>query len=64
VLILNSLGGFSTLSSWTALAFLYLRIAHAAGLISGLANMLVKPMIFAAWWVCCLLMPYAGFKVT
>ena len=64
VLILNSLGGFSTLSSWTALAFLYLRIAHAAGLISGLARMLVRPMIFAAGWVCCLLMPYAVFKTT
>ena len=62
VLILDKVNGFSTLTYWTALGFLLLRIAHALGMISGVARMPLRPMLFTGGWICCLLMAYAVFR--
>ncbi len=63
VLIIDRLDGFTALTYWTAIAFFWLRIAHAIGMISGLALMPVRPLIFTAGFVCNLIMAYAVFAV-
>ncbi len=61
VLILHQIGGFTTLTYWTAIAFFWLRMAHAIGMISGKARLPLRPVIYLAGWVCCLLMAYSVF---
>jgi len=61
VLIMDRVDGYSTLTYWVAIAFFWLRVAHAVGMISGVARMPLRPLIFSAGWVCCLLMAYAVF---
>ena len=61
VLIIDRLDGFTALTYWTAIAFFWLRIIHAASMISGLAKMPIHPMLFTAGWVCCMIMGYAVF---
>jgi uncharacterized MAPEG superfamily protein len=60
-LIVDSTNGYSPLTYWTAIAFFWLRVAHAIGMISGVARFPLRPMIFTAGWLCCLLMAYAAF---
>ena len=61
VLILDRTDGFTALTYWTAIAFFWLRIAHAAGMISGVARMPLRPIIFTAGWICILILAYAVF---
>lgn len=61
VLILNSIDGFTALTYWTAIAFFWLRIAHAIGMITGLARMPARPLIFVAGWICVLIMGVSVF---
>jgi uncharacterized MAPEG superfamily protein len=61
VLLVDRVDGFTVLTYWTAIAFLGLRIAHAVGYITGLARLPLRPILFSAGWVCCLLMGYAVF---
>ena len=61
VLILDRLDGFTALTYWTAIAFFWLRVIHAAGMISGVARMPLRPIIFTLGWLCCLIMAYAVF---
>ena len=61
VLLLDRLHGFTALTYWTAIAFFWLRVIHAAGMISGYARMPLRPIIFTLGWVCCLIMAYAVF---
>ncbi|AXI47429.1 MAPEG family protein [Sulfitobacter sp. SK012] len=61
VLLVDRLDGFNALTYWTSIIFFWLRVAHAAGMISGFARMPLRPMIFTAGWVCCLIMGYAVF---
>lgn len=61
VLILSQIDGFSTLTYWTVIAFFWLRLAHAVGMISGLARFPLRPAIYLGGWVCCLLLAYAVF---
>lgn len=61
VLILHSINGFTALTAWTSIAFLGLRVLHAVGMISGVARMPWRPVLFTAGWVCCLMMAYAVF---
>ncbi|MBF9031382.1 MAPEG family protein [Rhodobacterales bacterium HKCCE3408] len=61
VLILNEIGGFTRLTAWTAIAFLVIRLAHAAGMITGIARMPLRPVLFTAGWVCCLVLGVAIF---
>lgn len=61
VLLVDRMDGFSALTYWTAIAFFWLRVAHAVGMISGVARLPLRPIIFTLGWVCCLIMAYAVF---
>lgn len=61
VLLVDRVDGFTALTATTAIAFLALRIAHAAGMITGRAGFPLRPILFTAGWVCCLIMGYAVF---
>lgn len=61
VLLVDRMDGFTALTFWTAIAFFWLRVAHAVGYITGLAALPLRPLIFVGGWVCCLLMAYAVF---
>ncbi len=61
VLLLDRLDGFTALTYWTAIAFFWLRVIHAAGMISGYARMPIRPIVFTLGWICCLIMAYAVF---
>ncbi len=61
VFIVDRLDGFTALTYWTAIAFFWLRVAHAVGYITGKAAFPLRPIIFTAGWVCCLIMAYAAF---
>ncbi|SEW22958.1 MAPEG family protein [Cognatiyoonia koreensis] len=61
VLLVDRVNGFSALTYWTAIAFFWLRVAHAVGYITGWAGFPIRPIIFTLGWVCCLLMGYAVF---
>ncbi|MGR3713131.1 MAG: MAPEG family protein [Shimia sp.] len=63
VLILSQLDGFTPLTYWTAIAFFWLRVAHAVGMISGFARLPMRPLIYLAGWVCVLIMAYSVFRV-
>ena len=59
VLLVDRLDGFTTLTYWTAIAFFWLRVAHAVGYITAGARLPLRPLIFLGGGVCCLLMAYA-----
>ena len=61
VIIIDRLDGFTALTAGTAIAFLILRLIHAAGMISGTLTFPARPVVFTAGWVCCLIMGYAVF---
>lgn len=61
VMLVDRVDGFSTLTYWTAIAFFWIRIAHAAGMITGIARMPLRPILFNLGWLCCMLMGYAIF---
>ncbi len=61
VFIVDRLDGFTALTYWTAIVFFWLRVAHAVGYITGKAAFPLRPIIFTAGWICCLLMAYAAF---
>ncbi|TCL08983.1 MAPEG family protein [Shimia isoporae] len=63
VLILNQQDGFTSLTLWAAVVFFALRVAHAIGMISGIARLPVRPMIYLGGWVCVLLMAYSVFRI-
>lgn len=56
VLILDRIDGFTAVTAATAAAFALIRLAHALGMITGLAGFPLRPVIFTAGWVCCLIM--------
>lgn len=61
VMLVDRVDGFSALTYWTAIAFFWIRVAHAAGMISGIARMPLRPILFNLGWLCCVLMGYAVF---
>lgn len=61
VLIVDRMDGFTALTYWTAIAFFWLRVAHAIGMITGLAKLPLRPIIFVLGYVCVLLMAYSVF---
>ncbi|MEL6958332.1 MAG: MAPEG family protein [Pseudomonadota bacterium] len=64
VLLLDRVDGFTALSAWTAIAFFWIRLAHAVGYITAWAQMPLRPILFTAGWVCVLIMAYAVFAAT
>ena len=50
VLVLHATGNLNTVTYWTAIAFFWLRVAHAVGMISGYAQMPLRPLIFLGGW--------------
>ena len=58
-LLVDRVDGFTALTFWTAIAFFWLRVAHAVGYITGWTGFPLRPVIFTAGWVCCLIMFYA-----
>lgn len=61
VLLVDRMDGFTALTYWTAIAFFWLRVAHAVGYVTGRAGLPMRPMIFLGGWICCLLMAYSVF---
>lgn len=61
VMLVDRMDGFTALTYWTAIAFFWIRVAHAVGYISGKAALPGRPILFTAGWVCCLIMGYAVF---
>lgn len=64
VLILDRVDGFTALTYWTTIAFFWLRVAHAVGYITGWAALPLRPILFSAGWICCLIMAYAVFAAS
>ena len=55
VVLVAHLAGVSTqVTLWATVAFFWLRVIHAAGMISGLARFPLRPIIFTASWLCTL----------
>ena len=54
VLIAHVAGVSGTVTLWATIAFFWLRVAHAVGMISGLATFPIRPIIFTASWLCTL----------
>jgi uncharacterized MAPEG superfamily protein len=52
VLMAHLVGANSATTAWLAVVFLGLRVAHAVGMITGLAQFPLRPLIFTAGWVC------------
>jgi uncharacterized MAPEG superfamily protein len=46
-----ALGVSTPIMGWCAMAFFWLRVAHAVGMITGLAQLPVRPIIFTLGWV-------------
>ena len=61
ILILNAIDGFTALTYWTAIAFFWLRVAHAVGMITGAAQMPIRPMIFVSGYVCTIILAVSIF---
>ena len=59
VLIVDRLDGFSALTYWAAIAFFWIRIIHAVGMISGRLKMPLRPLIFNIGVLCVLIMGFA-----
>lgn len=54
VLIAHAAGVSTIVTVWAAGAFFALRVAHAVGMISGIARFPLRPIIFTTGWVCIL----------
>jgi len=61
VLLVDRLEGFTALTYWTAIAFFWIRVGHGLGMITGVAGMPIRPILFTAGWVCCMVTAYAVF---
>jgi uncharacterized MAPEG superfamily protein len=56
VLLAHALGISTAVTIGAAAAFFWLRLAHAVGMISGLAKFPLRPAIFVLSWACTLTM--------
>ena len=48
----------TAVTAWAAAGFFWLRVVHAAGMITGLAAMPVRPILFSAGWITILLIAW------
>lgn len=51
VLIAHVAGISNDVTVWSAVAFFWLRVAHAVGMVTGLAGIPVRPILFTAAWL-------------
>jgi uncharacterized MAPEG superfamily protein len=59
IVIIAHLAKVSTpVTAWCTIIFFWLRMAHAVGMISGLARMPARPLIFTAGWIVTLVMAW------
>ncbi|WP_102107673.1 MAPEG family protein [Oceaniglobus roseus] len=56
VLIAHAAGVSNAVTVWTCTAFFWIRVIHAAGMISGLAVFPIRPIIFTLGWLCILIL--------
>lgn len=57
IVVIAHIAGVSTgVTVAASIAFFWIRVAHAVGMISGLARFPVRPIIFTAGWACILAM--------
>ena len=61
ILVLDRMDTFTARTAWTAIAVLGLRVAPAIGMITGTAQMPIRPLIFTARWVCIVILGAAIF---
>ncbi len=54
VIVAHLSGVSNTVTIWATAAFFWIRVVHAAGMISGLARFPVRPIIFTASYGCTL----------
>jgi uncharacterized MAPEG superfamily protein len=52
VILAHLIGVNSATTAWLSVLFLCLRLAHAFGMITGLAQFPLRPLIFTAGWAC------------
>ena len=52
VLLAHQLGVSTWVTVWASAAFFWLRVAHAIGMITGLAALPARPIIFTLAWLC------------
>ena len=52
VVVAHLAGVTSAVTVWATAIFFALRLAHAAGMITGLARFPIRPIIFTAGWLC------------
>ena len=52
ILLAHHLGVSTWVTIWAAALFFWLRVAHAVGMITGLAGLPARPIIFTLAWVC------------
>ncbi len=62
ILVFHADNGFTALIHWTAIAFFWLRVAHAVGMITGYTQMPLRPLIFTAGWVCIVILGVSAFS--
>jgi uncharacterized MAPEG superfamily protein len=56
IVLIGAVSGVSTpVTMWCAVIFFWLRIAHAIGMISGIARLPIRPMIYFSGWIVTLL---------
>ena len=58
VLVGHTLGVSNTITATAAAAFFWIRVAHAVGMISGLASFPIRPIIFTAGWIAILILAW------
>ncbi|MGL4240946.1 MAG: MAPEG family protein [Beijerinckiaceae bacterium] len=61
VLVAHQLKVSTAVTQWCVVIFFWLRVAHAVGMISGLARMPVRPLLFTAGWVVMLVFAWQVF---
>lgn len=61
VLVAHVLGVSTTATVWSSVAFFWLRIAHAVGMITGAAQFPARPIIFTAGWICIVVIGWQVF---
>jgi uncharacterized MAPEG superfamily protein len=63
IVLVGAIARVSTpVTAWCAVVFFWLRAAHAVGMISGLARLPLRPMIYVSGWIVTLLYAWQVLK--